>query len=549
MGSKSSQIRIIPLGGLGEVGKNITAIDHPDGFILIDCGLTFPREQGVFGVDIVLPDFQWIIENADRFLGVVVTHGHEDHIGALAWLMRQVKVPQIYGTRFTLALAKARIDEFQLIDETSFVEVRAGEDAIDIGPFQLEFIRATHSIPDCVAVAIHTPHGTIVHSGDIKLDPSPIDGVQTDLSHFAELGSEGVALYLADSTQADIPGHTKSERTLAGPLRDIVRGADGRIIVTCFSSHIHRIQQFCDIARENDRSVCIIGRSMLRNTNIARNLGYMNLDGVDIVKPNAIEDIEPQNLLVICTGSQGEQLAAMNRMAWGNHPFLKPQSGDTVIFSSRTIPGNELRVHSVFNQLCRNGAHIMHSGIAPVHVSGHGSSEELKTLLQLVRPQAFMPIHGEWRHLRAHADLAMMVGVDPDRIIMAENGSVITLRNGRAELSDEFVHAGERCVDRHSNEDIVQRVMEDRQQASGDGLLVIVAHESSGSLEVIPRGFLDDDPALMDVARQAAEDVLDDEDLYDDLGALEHAIQEAVGSVVHSKTRRSPLVVPVVLND
>jgi ribonuclease J len=549
MGSRETQVRVIPLGGLGEVGKNITAIDHRDGFILIDCGLTFPREQGVFGVDIVLPDFTWVEENADRLLGVVVTHGHEDHIGALAWLMRQVKVPKVWGTRFTLALAKARVDEFQLIDETSFEEVRPDDDPMQVGPFELEFIRVTHSIPDCVAVAVHTPHGTILHTGDIKLDPSPMDGVQTDLGHFAELGTEGVALYLADSTQADIPGHTKSERSLAGPLRDIVRGATGRIIVTCFSSHIHRIQQFCDIAAENGRKICIIGRSMTRNTNIARNLGYMHVDPELLIKPNQLQDHAPSDVIVLCTGSQGEQLAAMSRLAWGTHPTLQPEPDDTVIFSSRTIPGNELRVHSVINQLSRAGAQILHSGIAKVHVSGHGSSEELQTLLQLVRPRHFMPIHGEWRHLRAHADLAAMVGVDRDRIIMAENGSVVTLRNGTAQLSDEFVHAGERFVDRHSNEDIVQRVMDDRQQASGDGLLIIVAHEASGQLEVIPRGFLDDDPEMIDEVRKAAEEALDADDASKDVGEIEHSIQEAVGAVVHGRTRRSPLVVPVVLDD
>jgi ribonuclease J len=508
----------------------------------------------MFGVDIVLPDFSYIIANAHKLRAVVITHGHEDHIGALPYLMKQVKVPEVWATRFTSGLIKSKVDEHGLINATNWCEIVPDEPAIRIGSFELEFIRVSHSIPDCVAVAILTEHGTIVHTGDIKLDSSPLDGVQTDLPLFAELGSDGVDLYMGDSTNADVPGHTKSERSLSGPLRDIVARAPGRVIASCFSSHIHRLQQFTDIAQEHGRVVCLLGRSLNRNFNIARNLGYLDADSATIIKPQKIDEYDPSKVMVLCTGSQGEPLAAMNRIAWGSHPAIQPDALDTVIFSSRTIPGNEIRVHRLINQLSRLGAHIYHADIAQVHVSGHGCAEELKLLLQLVRPANFMPIHGEWRHLRAHSDLARMVGVDPASIIMGENGLVVELANGKARLTDELVPVGQRLVDRHSNEDILVEVMEDRQQASGDGMLVVVArvdpHESSQRLELISRGFMDDDRGVLDDALRAAEESLDDASgTHLETDRLQELMQAAVQDTVFERTRKNPLVVPVVLED
>jgi ribonuclease J len=430
------------------------------------------------------------------------------------------------------------------------VEVVPEDDPVQVGCFELEFVRVAHSVPDCVAVATHTPHGTIFHTGDLKLDPSPLDGVPTDLGHIAEIGSEGIALYLGDSTQADVPGHTRSERSLAGPLRDVCGNAHGRIITTCFSSQIHRMQQFIDIAQEEGRAVCILGRSMNRNSNIARNLGYMDADGVELIKPNQIADREPSKVMVLCTGSQGEPLAALSRYAAGTHPTLRPDPNDTVIFSSRTIPGNENRVHRIQNGLAKVGARLVSTDNAHVHVSGHASSAELLTLLQLVRPTTFVPVHGEWRHMRAHAELAQAVGIGPERILLIENGSVIELRDGQARLTEEFVTVGAPLVDRTSNDEILEDILEERQQASGDGVLVIVAHEASGTLDLISRGFVEeDDGKLLDEARRAAESSLDDLEGEIDELELSKLLQEAVENVVRRRSRRSPLVVPVVLGD
>ena len=547
---ESPVVRVIPLGGIGEIGKNISVVECGDDIIVVDCGLTFPREEGKFGVDIVLPDFSYLLENAARIRALVLTHGHEDHIGAVPYLLRELHVPQVLATRFTLALVKSKVDEFGLLSSTEWVEVIPENDPVQVGCFELEFVRVAHSIPDCVAVATHTPHGTIFHTGDLKLDPSPLDGVPTDLGHIAEIGSDGIALYLADSTQADVPGHTRSERTLAGPLRDICSKAPGRIIATCFSSHIHRIQQFIDIAQEEGRSVCILGRSMTRNTNIARNLGYLDADGVTFLKPNQLEQMDPREVMVLCTGSQGEPLAALSRFAAGTHQNIRPDSLDTVIFSSRTIPGNDTRVHRIQNGLAKVGAHLYGSENAHVHVSGHGSSAELLTLLQLVRPTTFVPVHGEWRHMRAHADLAKLVGMEEERILLVENGSVIELRDGTARLTEEFVTVGEQLVDRTSNDEILDDVLEERQQAGEEGVLVVVAHENSGTLEVIARGFVEDEDGLLDDARRAAEESLEDASgtRLDEL-ELSRLLQEAVEGVVQQRTRRAPLVVPVVLGD
>ncbi|MCB0878784.1 MAG: ribonuclease J [Thermoleophilia bacterium] len=548
--SSAPIVRVIPLGGIGEIGKNISVVECGDDLIVVDCGLTFPREEGQFGVDIVLPDFSYLVENVARIRALVLTHAHEDHIGAVPYLLRELSVPKILGTRFTLALTKSKVDEFGLLGATEWVEIVPEDDPVQVGPFELEFVRVSHSVPDAVAVATHTPHGTVFHTGDLKLDPSPLDGVATDLGHIAEIGSDGVALYLADSTQADVPGHTRSERSLAGPLRDICSRAPGRIVATCFSSQIHRMQQFIDIAHEEGRSVCILGRSMNRNSNIARNLGYMDADGVELLKPQQLADRDPRTVMVLCTGSQGEPLAALSRFAAGTHPHLRPDALDTVIFSSRTIPGNENRVHRIQNSLAKVGAQVVGSDTAHVHVSGHASSAELLTLLQLVRPTTFVPVHGEWRHMRAHSELARAVGIGDDRILLIENGSVIELQDGQARLTDEFVTVGEQLVDRTSNDEILEDVLEERQQASGDGVVVVVAHETSGTLEVIARGFAEGDGGLLDEARGAAEEALGDSAgmRLDEL-ELSRMLQEAVEGVVRGRSRRSPLVVPVVLGD
>lgn len=543
-------VRVIPLGGVGEIGKNICVIECDDDICVIDCGLTFPREEGQFGVDIVLPDFSYLVENADRVRALVLTHAHEDHIGAVPYLLRALKVPQVFGTRLTLALVKSKVDEFGLLGETEWVEIIPEQDPVTIGSFELEFVRVAHSVPDAVAVATHTRHGTIFHTGDFKLDPSPLDGIATDLGHIAEIGSDGIALYMGDSTQADVPGHTRSERSLAAPLRDICARAPGRIIATCFSSQIHRIQQFIDIAQEENRAVCILGRSMNRNANIARNLGYMDATGVELIKPQLIGERDPSTVMVLCTGSQGEPLAALNRYCGGLHPHLQPDSLDTVIFSSRTIPGNENRVHKMQNLLAKVGAQTWGADRAHVHVSGHASSAELLTVLQLARPQTFVPVHGEWRHMRAHAELAKMVGIAEEQILLIENGMVLELHDGVTTLTGERVKVGEHPVDRASNDQILEDVLEERQAVSADGIVVVVAHESSSAIEVISRGFSDDDGILLDQARAAAEQVFAERvDEQMDEYVFTQSLIEAVEDAVKTKSSRAPLIVPVLLGD
>ncbi len=547
--SANPVVRVIPLGGVGEIGKNISVIECGDDLVIIDCGLTFPREEGQFGVDIVLPDFTYLAENEHRIRALVLTHAHEDHIGAVPFLLRELKVPQVLATKLTLALVKSKVDEFGLLGATEWVEIVPENDPISVGCFELEFVRVAHSIPDGVAVATHTPHGTVFHTGDFKLDPSPLDVVPTDLGHVAEIGSDGVALYLGDSTQADVPGHTPSELSIAGPLRDICSRAQGRIIAACFSSQIHRMQQFIDIAQEEGRAVCILGRSMNRNVNIARNLGYLAADGVEFLKPGQISDRAPDEVMVLCTGSQGEPLAAMSRYAAGSHQNMQPNASDTVIFSSRCIPGNETRVHRIQNSLAKVGVHLVSTDNARVHVSGHASSAELLTMLQLVRPTTFAPVHGEWRHMRAHAELARAVGIASERIILMENGSVVELRDGTATLTEEFVTVGEQLVDRSSNDGILDEVLEERQLASEDGVLVVVVHETSGTLELIARGFVEDEKGVLDEAREAAEHSLEDADADMSDVEVSRAMQEAVEGVVKRRSRRTPLVVPVVLGD
>ena len=540
----SAPVRVIPLGGLGEVGKNVTVVETATTMVLVDCGLTFPREEGMFGVDIVIPDLSYVVERADRLAAVILTHGHEDHIGALPSLLRQVEVPEVLGTRFTLALAKSRADEQGLIGRTSWREVDPDGDPVRVGDIEVEGFRVSHSIPDCMGLALHTSEGTIVHSADIKLDPTPMDGVRTDLTALVEIAADGVALYLGDSTNADIPGTSGSERSVTPQLGSIIQDAPGRVIGSTFSSQIHRIQQFLNMARATDRSVCILGRSMMRNTNIARNLGYLDADGVDIVRPHQLEEIPPDRQLLLSTGSQGEPLAAMSRIAGGTHRHVSPLPDDTVIFSSRTIPGNEVRVHRVVNELSRRGAFIHHDHNSRVHVSGHGYSEELTFVLGIIEPTCFMPIHGEWRHLRAHAGLALATGVDPDNILMGENGRVVELRRGVARLSDERVPVGVHLMDRQSNEDLDDRVLDERQQLSAAGVVVAIARGSGHDVEVelVPRGL-----ATADAASVLARAVEAAETSLAGVGVpSEDRVRTIVEDVIEDQIGTRPLVVPVL---
>src|SRR4051794_5966958 len=411
-------LRVIPLGGLGEVGRNMTVYEAGGDVIVVDAGMAFPRDEHL-GVDVILPDFGYLQDKNIR--AVVLTHAHEDHVGALPFLMREVRVEEIWATRLTLGLVKSKLDEHGLLRAAELQEIDPDAEPVELGPFRLEFVRMSHSVPDAVAICIETTAGRVLHTGDWKLDHTPVDGLRTDVGRLAELGNRGVDLLLGDSTNAERPGFTRSERVVGEAFRQIIPARRGRILISSFASNIHRMQQAIDVAADVGRRVSVVGRSMRKNLNIARNLGYIEVADDVVVRPVELDDIPPEQQLVLCTGSQGEPLSALTRIAYNDHPAVRVERGDTVIISARPVPGNELRVHDSINRLTKNGAEVLHEENAPVHVSGHARSEELRTLLGLVRPKAVMPIHGEFRMLAAHARLARDAGVPASGIVIAEN--------------------------------------------------------------------------------------------------------------------------------
>src|SRR6059058_2551077 len=461
--------RIVALGGLGEVGKNMTVYECRGEIVVVDAGLAFPRDEHL-GVDLVLPDFSYLRDRASSIRAVILTHGHEDHVGSLPYLMREVRVPEVWATRLTLGLIKSKLDEHGLLREAELREADPDAPPIQIGPFRVEFVRMAHSIPDAVAIAIQTPGGLILHTGDYKIDHTPIDGMKTDVGKLAELGNRGVDLLLGDSTNAERPGFTPSERVVGEAFRQIIPQRTGRIIVSSFASNVHRMQQAIDVAVEVGRKVSIVGRSMRKNANIARNLGYMEVPEDVLVRPVELDELKPHEVLILCTGSQGEPLSALTRIAYGDHPAVHVERGDTVIISAKPVPGNELRVHDPINRLAKSGAEVLHQEIAPVHVSGHACAEELRTILSLLRPRAVMPIHGEFRMLAAHGQLARDAGVPASSIVLAENGSVVELGPGGARIVDE-VESGVIFVDGLGVGDVLDVALRDRRRLSEDGVL------------------------------------------------------------------------------
>ncbi len=401
-------LRVIALGGLGEVGKNMTVFEIAGEIMVVDAGLAFPRDEHL-GVDLILPDFDYLRDREVRAL--VLTHGHEDHVGALPYLLREVRVKEIWGTKLTLGLINSKLDEHGLQRASELREADPEKGAVELGPFKVEFVRMAHSIPDAVGLAITTAAGLVFHTGDWKLDHTPIDGLRTDVGKLAELGNRGVDLLLADSTNAERPGVTQSERVVGEAFRQIIPALPGRVLISSFASNIHRMQQAIDVAVDVGRQVSVVGRSMRKNMNIARNLGYIDAPDSVFIKPTGLDDVPRERQLILCTGSQGEPLSALTRIAYNDHRDIQVERGDTVIMSSRPVPGNELRVHDAINRLTRNGAQVLHEENAPVHVSGHARAEEMRTLLGLIRPKAFMPIHGEYRMQAAHAKLAQDSGV------------------------------------------------------------------------------------------------------------------------------------------
>ena len=544
----SDVLRVIPLGGLGEVGKNMTVYEIGGELIIVDAGMAFPRDEHL-GVDVILPDFGYLRDKKVR--AVVLTHAHEDHVGALPFLMREIKVNEIWGTRLTLGLVKSKLDEHGLLRAAELQEADPDGEPVQLGPFRLEFIRMAHSIPDCVGIAIGTSAGLVFHTGDWKLDHTPVDGLRTDVGRLAELGNRGVDLLCGDSTNAERPGFTRSERVVGEAFRQIIPARSGRILVSSFASNIHRMQQAIEVGVDSGRKIVVIGRSMRRNMNVARNLGYVEVPEDVLVKPAALDEIPAREQLILCTGSQGEPLSALTRIAYNDHPAIKVERGDTVIMSSRPVPGNELRVHDTINRLTKSGAEVLHEENADVHVSGHARAEELRTLLSLIRPKAVMPIHGEYRMQAAHARLAQDAGVPASSIVIAENGDVVELSREGIRMTDK-IEVGVTYVDGLGVGDITDVALRDRRHMSEDGVLIVVttlADNGATAPELISRGFAENDDELFSEMRDEVRDIVQ-ELLADDMREiklLQEHIHDGLGQLIYDRTRRRPMILPVVI--
>ena len=547
-------VRVTFLGGLGEIGRNCAAVELGGRIMLLDCGIMFP-DIDMPGVDLVLPDFTWLRQNADRVEGCIVTHGHEDHAGGLSFLLRDLSFP-IFGSALTLGLARSRIEEAGMLNRTTLIPVADGERR-RIGPFDVEFIPVTHSVPHGFATAFHTPQGVILHSGDFKLDLTPVDGRMTDLARIGAIAStSGVRLLLSDSTNAEEPGHTASESSVGPVLRDLFRAhADKRIIVTCFASHIHRIQQVIEVAVASGRTVATLGRSMLKNVALAREMGLLQVADSSLVDIDKIGDYDPRRVCVVSTGSQGEPMSALALMAAGENKRLKVGDGDLVILSSHAIPGNEMNVGKVIDGLHRRGAEVIHSGIADVHVSGHAMQGELQTLLAVARPEHFIPVHGEYRHLTHHSRLAVRMGVAADKVLLAEDGDVVELTDEGLDFAGE-VPAGYLYVDGIVG-DVGHGVFRDRRVLSEEGVVIVVltvdgrTGEVLDGPEIITRGWVYQREAegLLSEAREAVLVSLKDVDAQGatDIELLKRHVRTALGRFVTERTRRRPMIVPVVM--
>ncbi len=544
----SDVLRIIPLGGLGEVGKNMTVYEIAGEIIVVDAGMAFPRDEHL-GVDVILPDFEYLRDKKVR--AVVLTHAHEDHVGALPFLMREIKINEIWATRLTLGLVKSKLDEHGLLRAVELREADPDGAPIDLGPFRLEFIRMAHSIPDCVGIAIETRAGLVFHSGDWKLDHTPVDGLRTDVGKLATLGNRGVDLLCGDSTNAERPGFTRSERVVGEAFRQIIPVRTGRILISSFASNIHRMQQAIEVGVDSGRKIVVVGRSMRRNMNVARNLGYVEVPEDVLVKPAHLDEIPAHQQLILCTGSQGEPLSALTRIAYNDHPAIKVERGDTVIMSSRPVPGNELRVHDTINRLTKSGAEVLHEENADVHVSGHARAEELRTLLSLLRPKAVMPIHGEYRMQAAHGRLAQDAGVPASSIVIAENGDVVELSASGVRIADK-IEAGVTYVDGLGVGDISDVALRDRRHMSEDGVLIVVTTLSDGAAsapELISRGFAENDDELFSELRAEVKDIVQ-ELLADDMREvklLQEHIHDGLGQLIYDRTRRRPMILPIVV--
>ena len=547
----TKKLKIIPLGGLGEFGMNCLALRWEDDIIVIDAGLMFPETE-LLGVDIVVPDISYLVENKAHVRAIILTHGHEDHIGGLPWILSEIKVP-VYATEFTLAYVEGKLEEHQLLDETELIEI-APKEKFSIGPFTIEPIRVTHSLVDCVALAIDTPAGVVIHTGDFKIDLSPLDEKPFDLHTFAEYGKRGVLALLQDSTNVERGGYTPSERAVVPRLDEIFSRAKRKIFFSCFSSSIYRIRIAMELARTHGRKVAVIGRSMMESTEIAQDLGYIDLPPGLVINPGQMRDYAPDELMVLISGTQGEPMSALSRAAVDNHKHAKIDAGDTVVLSSRIIPGNEKGIFRVIDHLYRRDAHVIcddgSSGL--IHVSGHGSQEEMRLLINLVRPKFFIPVHGDYRYLRRHAQVAMETGA-VEHAIVIEDGDVLELDKNDARKKDK-VTAGRILIDSGSSIDVVEDlVIRDRRILSEDGIVlaVLAINKRTGRLELTPevvmRGF-----GGADITEQAREQVLKTlDELSDeqkaDYGMAKDKIRADLKRLIQKTTGRRPMIMPVIL--
>jgi ribonuclease J len=547
----TGRLTILPLGGLGEIGRNMMAIQYERDIVVIDCGLMFP-EQEMLGIDLVIPDINWLIERQANVRGIVLTHGHEDHIGALPYVLPRLPVP-VYGTSLSLGILRNKLREHRLLESTDLHTVRHG-DVVPMGEMSVEFIRATHSIPDACALAIHTPLGTVVHSGDFKMDHTPINGEPPDLARMARLGDEGVLLLLSDSTNSESEGITPSERTVGDALSQIFERSDGRIIMATFASNISRLQQALDCAEGCGRRAILVGRSMMNNAQVAQELGFLKVASGQLVWPRQLERLKDDELLVLCTGSQGEPLSALTRIASGEHPIIQLKSGDTVILSANPIPGNEELVHRTVNNLYRHGARVFHSSRHKVHASGHASREELKLLMTLTRPRYFVPVHGEYRHLAIHAELARSVGIPAENVVPIDNGTIIEVNADGIHRTGRRAPAGYVYVDGLSIDEAGDVVLRDRRLLAEDGVVIVVltVERSSGAIiagpDVVSRGFIED-TGVDTLFEEAREHILKAvSKLEPDAGwqVWQSAIHDQLGRFFYQRTRRRPMILPVV---
>lgn len=549
---KQNKLKVIPLGGMEEIGKNMTVFEYGENIIVVDCGLAFPEDE-MLGIDLVIPDFTYLEKNADKVRGIILTHGHEDHIGALPYVLKRLKVP-VFGTELTLALVENKLLEHELTEKADLRIIRQGQ-TIQLGPFKVEFIRSTHSIADSVALAIDTPVGVVFHTGDFKIDQTPIEGEPIDLTRIAELGKKGILLLMSESTNVERPGYTMSERVVGDTFDNIFRGAKSRIIVASFASNIHRIQQIVNSAVKYGRKVALCGRSMIDVATAAIRLGYLNFPEDTLIDIDRIKRYKPEELVIITTGSQGEPMSALSRMAASTHKKVEISEGDLVIISASPIPGNEKMIYNVINELFKKGAEVIYDDLIDVHVSGHARQEELKLMLRLTKPRFFMPIHGEYRHLKMHAKLAESMGVPEKNIFIMQNGKVLELTSRSAKITGS-VQSGSVLVDGLGVGDVGETVLRDRKILSEDGLIIVVAAmDSNGNqvadLEVISRGFVyvRESEELMEEVKALARDALARavSKKGNNWNSMRNAIKDELSAFLYKKIKRSPMIIPIIM--